>query len=58
MSTDKIAANRVTVVTAATLLILSIAFVSLNINSSSNAFAQGHFRFGPFGENRMAKPMS
>lgn len=53
MSTDKIAANRLTVVTTATLLILSIAFVSLNITSNSNAFAQGNFRFGPFGENRI-----
>lgn len=53
MSTDKIAANRLTVVTPATLLILSIAFVSLNITSNSNAFAQGNFRFGPFGENRI-----
>ena len=53
MSIDKKVKNRITVVTATTLLILSIAFVSLNINSSSNAFAQGHFRFGPFGENRI-----
>jgi hypothetical protein len=53
MSTDKIAANRLTAVTTATLLILSIVFVSLNINSNSNAFAQGPFRFGPFGENRI-----
>lgn len=53
MSTDKIAANRLTVVTTATLLILSIAFVSLNITSNSNAFAQGNSRFGPFGENRI-----